>query len=155
MSLYPTLIHQRVAEAHARINPLVICRLKSCWLVARETQPLEGCCIILSDPVVASLNNLSEAARAQYCADMAHVGDALLEVTGAYRINYETWCNVDQALHTHIIPRFTSEPDDKKLKPAILAYDFSTARKFDPQHDAQFIAQMRKALSPYLASEHL
>ena len=143
---YPTKIHERVALAHEGKNPLVIAKLETCWVVARDTQPLEGCCIILSDPVVGSLNELSEKDRMLYCRDMARVGDALMKVTGAYRINYETWANVDQALHTHIVPRYKSEPEDKRIKPACLAYDMDGARKFDPEKDSAFVQKMREAL---------
>ena len=102
---FPTSIHEKVYLAREGQNPNVICRLETCWLIMRDTQPLPGCCVILSDPVVGSLNELSEQGRMLYCRDMVRVGDALMRATGAYRINYETWYNVDQALHTHIIPR--------------------------------------------------
>jgi diadenosine tetraphosphate (Ap4A) HIT family hydrolase len=150
-SKFPTLIHQRVAEAKAGKNPFVICKLETAWLVMRDTQPLDGCCIILSDPVVSSLNDLPEEVRMRYCRDMARVGDALLKVTGAFRINYETWGNLDQALHTHIVPRYASEPDAKRTSPACMVYDFGGARKFDRDTDAPFVQKMRQALSEFLA----
>lgn len=146
MSRYPTIIHERVAQAREGKLPNVIAKLETCWLVMRDTQPIDGCCIIMSDPVVSSLNELPEPERMKYCRDMARVGDALLKVTGAQRINYETWCNVDPALHTHIVPRYRSEPEDKRTKPAVMAYDFATARKFDPIGDSAFIQKMRAAL---------
>jgi len=43
---------------------------------------------------------------------MSIVGDALLEVTGAYRINYAIMGNSDQVLHAHIVPRYLSEPEE-------------------------------------------
>jgi diadenosine tetraphosphate (Ap4A) HIT family hydrolase len=48
---------------------------------------------------------------------MAMIGDALLKALDAYRINYETWGNLDQTLHTHITPRYLSEPEDKRILP--------------------------------------
>jgi diadenosine tetraphosphate (Ap4A) HIT family hydrolase len=42
---------------------------------------------------------------------MAMVGDALLEVTGAYRINYAIAGNTDPFLHAHIVPRYLTEPE--------------------------------------------
>ena len=48
---------------------------------------------------------------------MALVGDALLEVTGAYRINYAILGNTDPALHAHIVPRFLTEPDEYRKGP--------------------------------------
>jgi diadenosine tetraphosphate (Ap4A) HIT family hydrolase len=147
---YPTSIHEKVALAHAGQNPAAICRLDSCWVVVHEIQPLEGYCIILSDPVAPSLNDLPEEQRMLYCRDMARVGDAVMKVTGAYKINYETWGNLDPALHTHIVPRYRDEPDEKRVKPALTVYDFSKARKFDPVHDLPFVQKMRDALRPFV-----
>jgi diadenosine tetraphosphate (Ap4A) HIT family hydrolase len=149
-SKYPTSIHERVALAHQGKNPNAICRLDSGWVVVSDVQPLEGYCLILSDPVAPSLNELSEEKRMLYCRDMARVGDALMKVSGAYKINYETWCNLDPALHTHIVPRYRNEPDDKRLKPACTVYDFSKARKFDATVDAAFVQKMREALRPFV-----
>ena len=42
---------------------------------------------------------------------MSTIGDALLEVTDAFRINYAIMGNSDPALHAHIVPRYMSEPE--------------------------------------------
>ncbi len=142
-----TLIHKRVAMANAGDNPYAIIKLKSGWVVIGDVQPLDGYCLLLADPVVSDLNALDEQGRTQYCLDMARIGDALLKVTGAYRINYETWGNSEAALHTHIMPRYVSEPDDKRRSPACTKYDWKAARPFDPVRDRAFIEAMRSALS--------
>ncbi len=74
------------------------------------------------------------------------IGDALLAVTGAYRINYETWGNSEAALHTHITPRFLNEPYEKRKRPAGYSYDWKSARKFAPKLDSDFMEKMRSAL---------
>jgi diadenosine tetraphosphate (Ap4A) HIT family hydrolase len=127
-------------------NPYVICRLPSGWLVIGDVQPLPGYCLVLGDPVVESLNSLSEADRIAYSLDVARVGDALLEVTGAFRINYETWGNLEPALHTHITPRYLSEPPLKRRMAPGRAYSRFWARKFDPAVDGEFMGRMREAL---------
>jgi diadenosine tetraphosphate (Ap4A) HIT family hydrolase len=76
-----------------------------------DMQYLRGYLILLSDPVVASINDLDRLQRAVYLGDMTLVGDSLLEVTGAYRINYGIMGNSDPFLHAHIVPRYLSEPD--------------------------------------------
>jgi diadenosine tetraphosphate (Ap4A) HIT family hydrolase len=141
-----TIIHSRVALAEAGKHPSAIIRLKSGWVVMADTQPVEGYCLLLSNPVVEGLNALSESDRAQYCLDMIRVGDALLKIKGAARINYETWCNVDPALHTHIVPRYTSEPDIKRKLQVCRAYDANLARPFDAKTDGHFIETMRDFL---------
>jgi diadenosine tetraphosphate (Ap4A) HIT family hydrolase len=45
---------------------------------------------------------------------MALVGDALMEVTGAYRINYGIAGNSDPYLHAHIVPRYMTEPESMR-----------------------------------------
>jgi diadenosine tetraphosphate (Ap4A) HIT family hydrolase len=73
-------------------------------------------------------------------------GDAVLAVTGAYRINYETLCNSEPALHTHVIPRYRTESDDKRGRVAWMVYDWKTARRYDPAQDGAFVERMRAHL---------
>ena len=145
----PTAIHHRIQLANESKDPSAIIQLKSGWVVVHEDQPVNGYCLLLSEPVVFSLNDLSEIERTQYLLDMVRVGDALLKVTGAYRINYETWCNLTPALHTHIVPRFKNEPEEKRILPVCKAYEAGTFRKFNIETDAKFIEEMRNALLPF------
>ena len=140
------LIVERVEMARSGQNPYVISRLKSGWLVIGDVQPLPGYCVLLADPVVGSLNALDKAGRSQYSLDMIRAGDALLAVTGADRINYETLCNAEPVLHSHLVPRFAWEPKDKRRRVPWIAYDWKTARRFDPAQDGPFIERMRGAL---------
>jgi diadenosine tetraphosphate (Ap4A) HIT family hydrolase len=147
-----TVIHQRVALANAGKHPSAIIRLKSGWVVAADTQPVEGYCLLLSDPVAKDMNALSEPARAQWALDMTRVGDALLHVKKALRINYETWGNLDPALHTHIVPRYADEPEDKRTKPVVVGYDPKQARAFGTSDDKVFVEKMRDYLAQYAAN---
>ena len=121
--------------------------MKSGWLVIGDVQPLEGYCLLLADPVVESLNVLDEVQRAQYSLDAIRAGDAVLALTDAYRINYETLGNSEPTLHTHIIPRYRCEPEEKRGRPAWVGYDWRTSRKFDPVRDGSFIDRVRKYLA--------
>ncbi|MES2725008.1 MAG: hypothetical protein V4656_17785 [Pseudomonadota bacterium] len=142
----PNLIEQRVEAARRGENPYVISRLPSGWLVIGDVQPLPGYCLLLADPVVESLNALSEAERIAYSLDVVRIGDALLEVTGAERINYETWGNLEPALHTHITPRYANEPSLKRRMAPGRAYSRRFARRFDPARDGEFVRRMCEAL---------
>lgn len=141
------LIEQRVEAARRGENPTVIAHLASGWLVIGDVQPLAGYCLLLADPAAASINDLAEAERTRYWLDVTRVGDALLAVTGAWRINYETWCNQAPSLHTHITPRYLSEADADRIRPARDAYPWETARPFDPAVDGPFMERMRRALT--------
>ena len=113
-----SMIHERVAAARAGTNPTVICKMPSGWAVMADVQLLPGYTILLADPIVPDINSMDEKGRTRYMIDMAIIGDALMEVTGAYRINYEIQCNTDPFLHAHVFPRFMSEPDHLRRVPA-------------------------------------
>ncbi|MBC3437964.1 hypothetical protein HU735_21310 [Pseudomonas sp. BW16M2] len=121
-----SLITQRVELARNGANDKVICRMQSGWAVMGDVQFLEGYCLLLPDPVVPSLNDLDSESRAAYLLDMARLGDALLQVTGALRINYEILGNSEPELHCHLFPRHANEPDEKRRMPAWF-YDWESA----------------------------
>ena len=95
------LITERVELARKGENDKVICRMASGWAVMGDVQFLQGYCLLLPDPVVPSLNDLDADARAAYLLDMARIGDAVLQVTGAARMNYEILGNSEPELHCH------------------------------------------------------
>ena len=110
-------------------------------------QFLRGYCILLADPIVPSLNDLDQVQRSQYLCDMALVGDALLDVTGAYRINYAIMGNSDPYLHAHITPRYTDEPEQYRHGlPWSYPKSVSNGTPFSFERDKELIEQLRKAV---------
>ena len=75
-----------------------------------DPQVLRGYSLLLPDPVVPDLNALPGVHRELFLADMARLGDAVLAATGAVRINYAMFGNVEPALHAHVLPRHADEP---------------------------------------------
>ena len=106
-----TAIHRRVAACRAGTDPTAIARLGAGWAVMGDPQVIEGYCLLLPDPVVPHLNALTEAGQAAFLADMARLGQAVLELTGALRINYAMFGNLEPALHAHVFPRHADEPE--------------------------------------------
>jgi diadenosine tetraphosphate (Ap4A) HIT family hydrolase len=51
---------------------------------------------------------------------MAHLGDAILQVTSADRINYGILGNSEPELHAHLFPRYTTEQAELRRLPAML-----------------------------------
>jgi len=147
-----TIIHQRVAQAQAGQNPTVIRKLASGWVVLGDVQVLNGYCLLLPDPVVASLNEMPAEARLQFLADMAKVGDALLKATAAARINYEILGNSEPALHAHIVPRYAAEPEEYRKGP-VWFYDLSQAPGFDPQRHKPLMERIGAALDSLATPE--
>lgn len=141
----PTLIHRWVEAARAGALANCLGRLPSGWAVLGERQVLRGYCLLLPDPVVPHLNALEGPARARFLHDMALLGDAVLAVTGALRINYEMLGNLEPALHAHVVPRHAGEPAELATRP-VWFYDWDAAPRFDPVLHRELAAALRARL---------
>ena len=124
----------------------MICRLASGWVVLGDVQFLRGYSLLLPDPVVVDLNALDHQQRSQYLLDMSAVGDAVLNVTGAARINYEILGNVERALHAHVFPRYDTE-DPALIQRPVWFYDWDSAPPFDMNRDSSVMEDIRSELS--------
>ncbi|MBV9316349.1 MAG: hypothetical protein JOZ34_02700 [Gammaproteobacteria bacterium] len=123
-------IHAQVVAARTGRDARVIARLFSGWAVFGERQFVRGYALLLPDPVVPNLNALGAHERNAFLSDMSRLGDALLKVTGAVRINYAIFGNQDPALHAHVIPRYADEPESLRTAHP-WAYDWSAAPVFE------------------------
>jgi len=126
-----TAIHRRVAALRTGADPTIIARLGSGWAVMGDPQVLRGYSLLLPDPVVPHLNAMPTAHREAFLADMARLGDAVLAATGAVRINYALFGNLEPALHAHVLPRFADEPAGH-VTAHPWSYDWAQAARFDP-----------------------
>ena len=145
MSDGKTIIHKRVEACRAGSFEKAICRVSSGWVVMGDVQFLRGYSLVLPDPVVSDLNALPLQARAELMQDVTRVGDALLEITGAVRINYEILGNLEPALHVHVFPRYADEPESLRTRP-VWFYDWDAAPAFDVRRDADLMAALRAEL---------
>jgi diadenosine tetraphosphate (Ap4A) HIT family hydrolase len=140
-----TLIHKRVEDCRNGAYPKTICRVHSGWVVLGDVQFLPGYSLILPDPVVADLNTLGPSERQTLFHEVSILGDALLEITGAVRINYEILGNLEPALHVHVFPRFDTEPEALRTRP-VWFYDWDNAPAFDPIRDAPIMQGIKAFL---------
>jgi diadenosine tetraphosphate (Ap4A) HIT family hydrolase len=151
VSDHRTLIHERVELARAGDNPTVVGRMGSGWAVLADHQFLRGYCMLLPDPVVGHLTDLDLQQRAQYLVDMSRIGDALLAVTDADRINFEILGNASPALHAHVFPRYPSEPPELRSGPA---WWYPPSVWDDgPRFSEDAHANLRDALGDWLAAD--
>jgi diadenosine tetraphosphate (Ap4A) HIT family hydrolase len=141
-----TAIHRRVAALRNGHDPTVLARLASGWAVLGDPQVIEGYCLLLPDPVVPHLNALSGAERDGFLAEMARLGDAVLAVTGAVRVNYAMFGNVEPALHAHVFPRRLDEPA-ALVTAHPWARDWSAAPAFDATRHGSLQQRLRAALA--------
>lgn len=141
-----TAIHRHVDAARRGDLARVVARMASGWAVLGDPQILPGYCLLLPDPVVPHLNAMDLAARRAFLDDMARLGDAVLQVTSAERINYEILGNLEPALHAHVIPRYAWEPPERRRVPVWL-HDQSSAPPFSVSAHAQVAQAIAAALS--------
>lgn len=141
-----TAIHRRVAACNAGTDPTRIARLASGWAVMGDPQVLRGYCLLLPDPVVPHLNALPPAGQAAFLTDLARLGQAVLDVTGALRINYALFGNLEPALHAHVHPRQADEPEALRTAHP-WAYDWSAAPRFDLARDGSLLEAVRARLA--------
>ena len=127
-----TLIHRMVDACRAGNEPTVIARLASGWAVLGQRQVLRGYCLLLPDPVVPHLNALGAPERDRFLADVGRLGDAVMAATGALRINYAIFGNLEPALHAHVHPRYGDEPEALRTGNP-WAYDWTQAPLFELQ----------------------
>ena len=141
-----TAIHRRVAACRACADPTAVARVDSGWVVMGDPQVIAGYCLLLPDPVVVDLNALPQVDQAAFLADMARLGEALRDLTGAVRINYAIFGNLEPALHAHVFPRRDDEPPALRTAHP-WAWDWSQARPFDPGLDGRLQQQLRIRLA--------
>ena len=127
-----TAIHRWVESCRAGNDPTAVARLRSGWAVMGQRQVLNGYCLLLPDPVVPHLNSLERADRDLFLSELGLLGDAVLAATGALRINYAIFGNVEPALHAHVHPRYVDEPVAMRTANP-WGYDWHQAPAFDVQ----------------------
>ena len=140
-----TAIHRRVAACRAGTDPTVIARTTSGWAVLGDPQVLRGYCLLLPDPVVPHLNAMDEKTQQLFLTDMARLGQVVHAVTGAVRINYAIFGNVEPALHAHVFPRYADEPSHL-VTANPWGYDWSAAPRFDSARHSPLIEQISAGL---------
>lgn len=147
VELYP-----RIAAARRGENPTVIRRMPSGWAVLADWQYLPGYVILLADPQVPSLNDLSEEDRGTFLRNMGEIGDVLLGATDSVRINYSILGNSDPILHAHICPRYSWE-DPTLLKGPTAHYDKTGEPRFDANRDGPLMERIGTLLDSRLAPQ--
>ena len=142
-----TAIHRMVEAARAG-DAAVIARLSAGWAVMGQKQGLRGYCLLLPDPVVSDLNALEPAARDRFMSELGLLGEAAKQATGALRINYAIFGNVEPALHAHVHPRFADEPLAMRAQNP-WGYDWSQAPSFDPSLHGELRDGIRERLAQF------
>ena len=112
----------RLEAAYRGLNPTVIARVPSGWAVLGDGQRLPGYSLILSDPLVPSLNDLALEDQMLFLRDMALLGRAIQDVTDCARVNYGIYGNSDPYLHAHVFARYAWEEPERARVPVWRSY---------------------------------
>ena len=149
MSTNQGAIHARVERCRSGDDTELIARMPSGYAILGKYQPpaIRGACMLLPETVVPSPNDLGPADRARFFSDLVLLGDAILEATGAERINYLVLCNQVPELHGHCVPRFADEDPALRLQGPFEAYDFGAAPVADARGaDGELYTRLKNAL---------
>lgn len=145
----------RISSAINGTNPMVMSELPGGFAAFGDTQFLPGYSVLLPKREVASLNGLSISERTLFLTDMSLLGDAVLQATGAIRINYDILGNTDNFLHAHVFPRYQSEPPERLEKPVWLYspdHWFDERYAYDPNRDGKLRGQITELLKSTIKS---
>ncbi|MGX4685421.1 HIT family protein [Vagococcus sp. JNUCC 83] len=143
----------RIKSAQNGTNPMLVKEMTGGFLVFGDVQFLPGYCVLLPKREVNSLNDLSLKEREDFLVDMSIVGDALLSVCGATRVNYDILGNTDNYLHAHIFPRYDWEKDERRKMPVWL-YDKSNWGNPDTAYREEKHGDIRSRIKNYLEKEN-
>jgi diadenosine tetraphosphate (Ap4A) HIT family hydrolase len=155
----------RIGSARAGTNPTVLAKLPQSYAVIGDTHFLPGYCVLLvDDPSVDLLSDLSRSRRVEFLESMDMLGQAIETAcraveAGFRRMNYEILGNTDAYLHAHLFPRYEWEPADRIGGPVWL-YDrkefYGPDAALGPRHDplrSRIVAELAKLGASIRAAE--
>ena len=125
-----------------RGKPLgVIAELDVSYLSSGEEAPLKGSCGIILKRHAVELYELSPEEAAAFMRDVQRVSEAVHEITGAVKLNYEIHGNTIPHLHMHLFPRYIGDVfEGQPINPRIVAPVYA------PGEFAEFAERLRAAL---------
>ena len=74
--------NDRIGSAERGVNPMVVARTPSGFVVIGDTQFLPGYCVLLASPKVGQLSDLPLGARGRFLLDMSLLGEAIERGSG-------------------------------------------------------------------------
>lgn len=93
-----------------RKQPLdVVAEMETSWVTMQEAAPVRGYVCLVSRTHAVELHDLSEQSASRFMRDAQRVSKALLEATGAVKLNYEIHGNSLPHLHMHFFPRYRGD----------------------------------------------
>ncbi len=145
--------HDRIGAAERGENPMVLARMQSGFAVFGDTQFLPGYCLLIAVPQVNQLIDLSLEQQLVFLQDMSLLGMAVNRACHPSRLNYEILGNSWHALHAHVWPRYSWEPEASRRQPTWLyppEYRYAQEQAFNEERHGALKAQIADYLQEVL-----
>lgn len=88
----------------------VIAELGASYLTGGPDGPLRGSCSLVLKQHAVELYELSPGEACALMSDIQRAAEAVQEITGAVKMNYEIHGNTIPHLHVHLFPRYKGDP---------------------------------------------
>lgn len=106
-----------------------------------KEQTYRGRCLVAYKDHVNDLNELSDADRNAFMADVAQVTRAMQRLFDPYKINYGAYADTLSHLHFHLVPKYEGGPDFGGV------FQMNPQKVYlSEQEYAQMVAEMRREL---------
>ena len=99
------LICKRIEMIKNNENPYFVKELETGYVVLGDHQRFEGYTLFLCKEHVTELHHLDRDFKMKYLEEMSLVAEAVQNVFGAEKMNYELLGNGDTHVHWHLFPR--------------------------------------------------
>lgn len=121
----------------------IIAELEVSYLTAGEETPIKGSCALFLKRHAVELYELSSDEAAAFMRDAQRAAQAIHEVTGAVKMNYEIHGNTIPHLHLHLFPRYVGDAFEwQPINPRIV-----TKPVYEPDEFADFVARVQMHLN--------
>ncbi|HEY8563277.1 MAG TPA: HIT family protein [Pyrinomonadaceae bacterium] len=119
----------------------IVSELQACYLVAGEEAVLKGSCALFFKRHVVELHDLTADEASAFIGEVQRVSKAVLEATGAVKMNYEIHGNTIPHLHMHLFPRYEGDPfENRPIDPRL------PVRAYAPGEFADYVEKLRSHL---------
>jgi diadenosine tetraphosphate (Ap4A) HIT family hydrolase len=120
----------------------IIAELDASFLMAGEDAPLKGYCFLLLNRHAVELYELAPEEANAFIRDVQRAAQAVHEITGAVKLNYEIHGNTIPHLHLHLFPRYVGDAfEHQPINPRIVKTPV-----YAPGEFAEFAARLRAAV---------
>lgn len=144
-------MNDRIGAAERGENPMFVAKMATGLVFLHDAQFLPGWCVLWSWPEAPRLEDLPDAARNRFLADMGVLGRAVAAAVKPRRVNYAIYGNAAPVLHAHVCPRYDWEPPERVTQP-IWTYPVEQWRDMPLDYDPAAHAATRDAIRDALAT---